>query len=218
MNFFLILIAFCVFFVTVDAVYLKINTNTKNLTPVDTETYFLPSTPKEDYGLWPRLDPFAETPLTCTTEVDAQFIPSVSLYTIQNWYRAEIDYGDVGAFLLELHIIDLKKFVDAGFAANIWEHPKDCTDIFSRLEENLLKPLTRKLGNFIYQEFTIQENGILLEFRCKTRDDIIFQRYCHENNNFGCETSGTPGYRLCTAEKMLEIFLASRDQPNFNFF
>lgn len=218
MKFFLILIAFCLFFVTVDAVYLKISTVTKSLVPIDVRTYFLPSTPKTNYAVWVRSDPSAEIPWACDTEVDAQYISSVSLYTIQDWFRSEHDYGDDGAILFEYHIIDLQSFVAAGFAANIWEHPKSCKDTWDRLSDNILNPLVRKLGRFSHEEIIIQENGISLEIHCKTRDDVIRQRYCQDHNNFGCETSEIIGYHLCTADTFLKILQAVPNQSNFKFF
>lgn len=218
MKLFLNLLTICLFLVTVDAVYLKINTLTKTLTPIDVRTYFLPSTPKTNYAVWVRSDSSQETPWGCDTEVDAQFISDVSLYTIRDWFRSEHDYGDAGAILFEYHIIDLQRFVTAGFAANIWEHPKSCIDTWNRLSDNILKPLVYKLGKFSHEEIVIQENGISLEIRCKTRDDVIRQRYCQEHDNLGCETSEIIGYRPCTADTFLKILQATPNQSNSDFF
>lgn len=218
MKLFLILLSFCLFFITVEAVYLKIDTVTKSLSPIDVRTYFLPSTPKRNYAVWVRSHITEETLWACDPEVDAQYISSTSLYTIQDWFRSEHDFGDYGGVLFEFHIIDLQRFVDAGFAANIWEFPTDCMGTWNRLSDNILTPLVNKLGKFTHEEIVVQENGISFELHCRTRNDTIRQRYCQEHDNVGCETSEIIGYHPCTVNSFLGILQAMPNQDVFKIF
>lgn len=214
MKKFLLLIFICFYFTTIDALYLKINSSTRSLESIDVRTYFLPTTPKENYCVWLRSDSSVNG-FACEDEVDAQYSPSTSLYSIPDWFRSEHDFGDDGGILFEFHINDLATFVTAGFAAGIWEYPTECEEVWTRLSNNILKPVINKLSTFSHTEISIQEKGILFELHCKTKDDAIRQRYCREHNNFGCETSEIIGYHLCTIDTFLQILQANPQQENF---
>jgi len=213
---FFVLICVSYFIVFSDGLYLKINPVTKSLDVIDVKTYFLPSTPRTRFCVWPRMNT-NENGFSCDQEIDAHYSVSTSLYNVQDWFRSEHDFGENGGILLEFHVIDLNQFVQYGFEKNVWSLPTDCSNVWDKISSEILKPMIGKLGSISHKEIgvVIEEHGLSFEMRCKTRNDVIRQRQCQDNNNINCEASEIIGYRLCTPETFLQILEANPQQNNF---
>jgi hypothetical protein len=196
--------------------YLKVNPVTKSLDVIDVRTYFLPSTPRVNFCVWPRMDINANG-FACDQEIDAHYSISTSLYSIQDWFRSEHDFGENGGILLEFHVLDLNQFVQYAFEKNVWESPRDCDNAWNKISEEILKPMIAKLGTISHKEMgvIIEEHGLSFEMHCKTKDDVIRQKQCQDNNNINCEASEIIGYHRCTPNTFLQILEANPQQTNF---
>lgn len=193
------------FMIHVNGLYVKINPTTQSLEEIDVYTYFLPDTPRNNYGLWPNPKDSEPGTIVCEIEFDAHFSPTSNLYSVTEWFRAVQDFGDNGSIIYQADITDLQTFVSKSFQLGVWSSPLECAGIWDKLREQLIKPVIMKLGTFNHDDILFEENGILYKLLCQTKDDMIQQQYCQTHGNHGCSASEIAGYHPCTSNTFLSI-------------
>jgi hypothetical protein len=188
-----------------EGLYLKINPTTRSLEEIDLTTYFLSTTPRTNYGAWPNLKNSDYQTIFCDSEVDVQFSSFTGLYSVQDWFRSEHDYGKDGGILFQFNIIDLQSFVNLCFQVGVWQDPQNCNNVWSEMKDKFIIPVISRLGTFGSEPIVVEENGLHFELLCKTKDDVIRQQYCQSHGNYGCSVEEILGYRKCTAATFLQI-------------
>ena len=151
----------------VGGVYVSINSTTGNLLSIDATTYFQQlqnGFASTNYSLW-----VTSNTQGCSTLIDTHYntMNNENAYTIEDWCYFLYDYGNYGAFALDLSIHDLQAFATRAFLTNVWSPPLDCGIVWTRMQQTILIPVVQMVGFQDPLYLSASGFGVTVDFLCR---------------------------------------------------